>query len=63
MKCHCGDKINPRRVALGYHTCPVCGDLEARKVVRCVVNMSKSNYILVSNFTELKQLNPKYNNA
>lgn len=63
MKCACGDKINPRRVALGYQTCPVCGDLEARKVRHCVAPLNKSNYVLVSNFTELKQLNPKYNNA
>jgi hypothetical protein len=37
----------------------VCGDLEARKVVRCIAPLNKSNYVLVSNYTELKQLNPK----
>jgi hypothetical protein len=41
----------------------VCGDLEARKVRHCVAPLNKSNYVLVSNFTDLKQLNPKYNNA
>jgi len=59
MRCDCGTKINPKRVALGYQTCPVCGDLEARKVVRCIAPLNKSNYVLVSNYTELKQLNPK----
>jgi uncharacterized protein (UPF0212 family) len=61
--CKCGDVIDVRRVALGYQTCPVCGDLEARKVVRCVAPLNKSNYVLVSNYTELKMLNPKYVNA
>lgn len=59
----CGDDIHPKRYALGYSTCPVCGDKEARKVVRCVAPLSKSNYVLVSNYTELKMLNPKHNNA
>lgn len=63
MRCSCGDKINPRRVALGYQTCPVCGDLEARNVKWCVAPLNKSNYVLVSNYTELKMLNPKSNNA
>ena len=59
----CGDDIHPQRAALGYSTCPVCGDKEARLVRFCVVNLHKSNYVLVSNHTELKQLNPKANNA
>lgn len=61
MRCHCGDKINPRRVALGYQTCPVCGDREAKAVKFCVVNLHKSNYVMVSNRDELKGLN-KYAN-
>lgn len=59
MLCHCGDEIDPRRVALGYNVCPVCGDREARRVKRCVVPLNKSNYVLVTNYTELRQLNPK----
>ncbi len=61
--CACGDEIDPRRVALGYHLCPVCGDREARRIKRCVVPLNKSNYVLVTNRTELKQLNPKCVNA
>jgi len=63
MRCDCGDKINPRRVALGYQTCPVCGDREARRIKRCVVPLNKSNYVVISNRAELKMLNPKSNNA
>ena len=61
--CACGDEIDPRRVALGYHLCPVCGDREARRIKRCVVPLNKSNYVLVTNRTELKQLNPNNINA
>jgi len=59
MICSCGEPIDPRRSALGYHLCPVCGDREARRIKRCVVPLNKSNYVLVTNRTELKQLNPK----
>ena len=63
MICSCGEPIDPRRSALGYQTCPVCGDREARRIKRCVVPLNKSNYVLVTNHTELKQLNPKCVNA
>lgn len=61
MICSCGDEIDPRRSALGYRTCPVCGDREARRVNarRCVVPLNKSNYMLITNYAELTQLNPK----
>ena len=58
--CHtCGDDIPTARHNLGYRTCLNCGDKEARGVKRCVVNMSKSNYILITNHAELAWLNPK----
>ena len=65
MICSCGEPIDPRRSALGYHLCPVCGDREARRVNarRCVVPLNKSNYTLITNPIELKMLNPKSNNA
>jgi len=63
MLCRCGDEIDPRRVALGYNVCPVCGDKEARLVRFCSVPLNKSNYVLVSNLEELKMLNPKCVNA
>lgn len=59
MDCKCGDHINPRRVALGYTTCLPCGDRQARMVTFCTVPMNKSNYVVISNPAELKQLNPK----
>ena len=29
----CGEEYNPRRLALGYHTCLECGDRTARSVI------------------------------
>lgn len=55
----CGDTYPPQRHALGYNTCLSCGDFAARAVKFTVVPMNKSNYMLISNPTELKQLNPK----
>lgn len=55
----CGDHINPRRAALGYTTCLVCGDKQARQTRWCTAPINKSNYMLITNHAELAQLNPK----
>jgi hypothetical protein len=55
----CGGRIPERRAALGYISCLSCGDLAAKSVRHCVVPMSKSNYIVVSDVSLLRQLNPK----
>ena len=55
----CGDSFAIPRYNLGYRTCLSCGDKQARAVTFCTVPMNKSNYVVVSNPTELKQLNPK----
>jgi hypothetical protein len=55
----CGDTYPPARQALGYNTCLTCGDFAAREVRWTSVPMNKSNYVLVTNLDELKQLNPK----
>lgn len=57
--CKCGDEINPRRAALGYTTCLLCGDYLARQVTFCTAPLNKGNYMLITNYEELKQLNPK----
>ena len=55
----CGEEILDARALLGYDTCLPCGELFARSRKHCVVPLNKSNYIVVSNRDELKQLNPK----
>lgn len=59
MKCRCGEVIHKRRVALGYALCIQCGEREARRSRHCIVPMNKSNYVVVTDRTLLKQLNPK----
>ena len=61
MVCLCGDPINPSRLALGYRTCPPCGEDKAKQARQswCVVPVNKSNYMLVTDFSLLKGLNPK----
>ena len=57
--CICGEEINPARVQLGYFTCLECGDIEAKQRKFTVAPMHKSNYMLITNLTDLKGLNNK----
>jgi len=58
---YCGDTIHPDRYALGYHTCLSCGEQQARRQTKYHVTapLNKSNYLLITDLTQLKQLNPK----
>ena len=56
---NCGDEVSEGRYKLGYRTCLDCGDKQAKKVVRCVVPMHKSNYILVTDKELLTGVNQK----
>ena len=55
----CGDEFPAGRRALGYTVCLPCGDYAARQVRHCVAPLSKSNYVMITNYAELAQLNPK----
>jgi len=55
----CGCGYAAERLAIGYAICMPCGDDLATKVVRTVAPMHKSNYMMVTDMTILKQLNPK----
>lgn len=57
--CSCGEEINPRRYALGYRTCLECGEKDAKKTKFTIAPMHKSNYVLVTDYTDLKGLNNK----
>lgn len=57
--CACGEKIDLRRYQLNYRECMACGEEKARKVTRPSAPISKSNYVLITNREQLKQLNPK----
>lgn len=55
----CGEAVNARRWALGIHLCMPCGEANAHRVVRCIVPLHKSNYILVTDLEDLKGINNK----
>lgn len=59
MKCRCGEVIHKRRASLGYTLCIRCGEREASRSRHCIVPMNKSNYVVVTDVSLLKQLNPK----
>jgi ribosomal protein L37AE/L43A len=55
----CDEPVHLRRYQLGYRLCLTCGEREARKVTYPSAPINKSNYVLITNRAQLKQLNPK----
>ena len=55
----CYDPFSVERFRLGYDVCLACGDTRAHAVTYCTAPINKSNYMLITNVTELSQLNPK----
>lgn len=53
------ERVPPARAKLGYRTCLSCGETQAQKHKHTVAPMNKSNYMLFTDPTMLKQLNPK----
>lgn len=54
-----GTPVPAGRLALGYTTCMTCGEKAARAVKHTIAPLNKSNYVMVTDLTMLKQLNPK----
>ena len=58
--CECGEEIAPARVALGYTTCLVCGDKEAKQSKFTVaIPYSKGAYQFIHDPKDLHFTNPK----
>lgn len=55
----CGDVYPEGRLRIGYAVCHSCGDEIAKKVIRTVVPMHKSNYVMVTNAEDLIGVNQK----
>lgn len=53
------ERVPPARARLGYKTCLSCGEKQAAKVKHTVAPLNKSNYMLFTDASLLKQLNPK----
>lgn len=56
---NCGDQYSVNRWKLGYKFCLPCGDKVAQQVVRTVVPMHKSNYVMLTDMADLKGINNK----
>ena len=52
------ERVPPARARLGYKTCLSCGEKQAAKVKHTVAPLNKSNYMLFTDASLLKQLNP-----
>jgi ribosomal protein L37AE/L43A len=55
----CGGFIPHARYKLGYKTCMQCGEAAAREKKHTIAPINKSNYMYISDLSQLKQLNPK----
>ena len=57
----CGSPVAHERWALGYKTCLPCGEIASKLVKRSrtVVPMHKSNYVLITDLTDLQGINNK----
>lgn len=60
-KCRCGATFSAKRANAGYTLCKDCGTADAIHQRRywCVAPINKSNPMLITDLTLLKQLNPK----
>lgn len=57
----CGDYMTRGRWELGYRTCLLCGEEQARqeRSYWCVAPMHKSNYVLITDVKMLTGVNQK----
>ena len=62
--CRCGEEIEEPRFNLGYFNCLSCGETNALRrkelLSNSIVALHKSNYILITNKDDLKNLDPKH---
>ena len=55
----CGMTYAAERLAIGYAICMPCGNDLASRIVRTIAPMHKSNYMLITDRTDLVGLNNK----
>jgi hypothetical protein len=60
FECACGEEVDVRRIKLGYTTCLLCGDKEARERKFVVqIPYSKGAYQYIHDPKDLSITNPK----
>lgn len=55
----CGEPFPLARYNLKYRVCLACADKQPQPT-RTIVNLHKSNPVLITDMNDLKDLNPKY---
>jgi ribosomal protein L37AE/L43A len=55
----CDEQYSTERWRLGYKHCMPCGEKLSRETVRTVAPMHKSNYMLITDMSDLKGINNK----
>lgn len=55
----CGDTFSAKRANAGYNRCMPCGDAQARASIRTIAPMHKSNYMLITDLSDLLGINNK----
>jgi ribosomal protein L37AE/L43A len=55
----CGNEYSTARWSLGYKFCMPCGERLSKEVVRTIVPMHKSNYVMLTDMNDLKGINNK----
>jgi ribosomal protein L37AE/L43A len=55
----CDEQYSTERWKLGYKHCMPCGEKLSRETVRTVAPMHKSNYMLITDMSDLKGINNK----
>jgi hypothetical protein len=53
------EEVSPERAAIGFKSCLICGEEQARKRKHCIVPLHKSNYMVVTSREELVGINNK----
>lgn len=56
----CGEEVPPQRAQLGYKTCLVCGEKQARQHRHTIAPLPKSNYVVFTDLSLLKGLNSSH---
>lgn len=55
----CGEEFAYARWAIGGKTCMRCGEIAAKQIRHTIAPMHKSNYMLITDLSDLKGLNNK----
>lgn len=59
MCSRCGETYSAKRANAGFQLCMPCGEDDARRRRHTIAPMHKSNYMLITDYNDLRGLNNK----